>query len=124
MCYFYCGLASRFLAMFLTCGSVSFLAEEKPEYQISPGLTCSFTSTESTGNLSSNYERFSIEMLGITPPWVRGSRQYLTSNQISEQTSRVPHSPKRSGELLLIVPVLHIAKEALQFRYSTYQQFD
>lgn len=59
-------------------------------------------------------------MLEITPAQLRGSQQYLTSNQ----TSQVPHSPERFGELLLIVPVLHIAKEALQFRYSTYQQFD
>lgn len=45
-------------------------------------------------------------------------------SQISEQTPQVPYEPKRFGELLLKVPVLHIAKEALQFRYSTYQQLD
>ena len=44
-----------------------------------------------------------------------------SQNKLSLQ---VPHQPKRFGELLLIVPALHIAKEALQFRYSTYQQFD
>lgn len=31
---------------------------------------------------------------------------------------------KRFGELFAAVPVLHIAKEALQFRYSTYRQID
>lgn len=61
-----------------------------------------------------------------THPWARRGRQDLTSDRISEQTSQVPCSPEQNapGDLLLKVTVLHIAKEALQFRYSTYQQFD
>lgn len=40
----------------------------------------------------------------------------------TSEVSQAVYEPEE--ELLLIVPVLHIAKEALQFIFTTYQQFD
>lgn len=40
------------------------------------------------------------------------------------QQGRTSEVSQAEEELLLIVPVLHIAKEALQFIFTIYQQFD
>lgn len=49
----------------------------------------------------------------------------VTLNQnILNRRHRCHNTQERFGELFAAVPVLHIAKEALQFRYSTYRQFD
>lgn len=46
------------------------------------------------------------------------------NHNILNRRHRCRNTQERFGELFAAVPVLHIAKEALQFRYSTYRQFD
>lgn len=60
------------------------------------------------------------------PPW---GDQWLSGRVTSDQNllnrrHRCHNTHERFGELFAAVPVLHIAKEALQFRYSTYRQID
>lgn len=43
---------------------------------------------------------------------------------ILKRRHRCHNTQERFGELFVAVPVLHIAKEALQFWYFTYRQFD
>lgn len=127
-----------FFFPFLTCWSKSALSLfsyllEKPEIPISPGVwRVHPLKSNSTGNLEATSHRVqqpqikkhktTTATLEITPRPSNGHSE--VTGAVSVQEMKNKNKTQHRGDLLLKVTVLHIAKEALQFRYSTYQQFD
>lgn len=150
MCYFYCGLASRFpsLSVFFSFPFLSSCAgqnlrlihlfiflSEKPEISISPvvwrahPLQNQLHRKSRSNQPQSCCNRKLKNIKGPTTATLEITRRPSdgrsgVAGAVSVQEMKNKNKTQHRGDLLLKVTVLHIAKEALQFRYSTYQQFD
>lgn len=119
------GQNRRFIYLFLFCW-------RNQKSQSLPWSGVFTHSNNSTGNLEATSHRVqqpqikrykrTAATLEITCRPSNGRSE--VAGAVSVQEMKNKNKARHRGDLLLKVTVLHIAKEALQFRYSTYQQFD